>query len=220
VLAAGTATALLLMGGASTLMVTRDSGRTASPASADWTSRPDAALAVTTLDRAGTGSDAAVPAPMAPPQSAVPALAAPAPAAPAVPVPAAPAPAAPAAPAPAAPAPAAPAPAATTGASTDLPRRAPRGGERLAVPAQPHTPAPRRTHAPLATTTGPTAATTPTSRGNTPSLRTKPSEPHQRSANRQRLARPAHGARSEQMLNAGLLDALTGILDQGLLGVG
>jgi hypothetical protein len=132
VLAAGTATALLLMGGASTLMVTRDSGRTASPASADWTSRPDAALAVTTLERAGTGPDAAVPAPMTPPQPAVPALAAPVPAAPAVPVPAAPAPA-PAAPA--APAPAAPAPAATSGASTDLPRRAPRSGERLAVPA-------------------------------------------------------------------------------------
>jgi hypothetical protein len=49
-------------------------------------------------------------------------------------------------------------------------------------------------------------------------LRTKSSEPHQRSANRQRSDRPAHGARSEQMLNAGLLDALTGILDQGLLG--
>jgi hypothetical protein len=210
VLAAGTATALLLMGGASTLMVTRDSGRTASPASADWTSRPDAALAVTTLERAGTGPDAAAPAPMTPPQPAVPALAAPVPAAPAVPVPAAPA-------APAAPAPAAPAPAATSDASTDLPRRAPRSGERLAVPALPQTPAPRRTHAPL---TGPTALSTPASRGNTPSLRTKPSEPHQRSANRQRSARPAHGTRSEQMLNAGLLDALTGILDQGLLGVG
>jgi hypothetical protein len=210
VLVAGTATALLLMGGAGTLLVTRDSGRTAT-ASLDLATRPDAALAVTTLAPAGTGPDVAAPAPMALPQPAVPAVAPPRPATPARPA------------VPAAPAAAAPAQAPTSGAHAGLPSQAPQDGRRLSVPALPQNPSPRRTHAPLANS-APTAALTPASRGDAPSSShgTEPAELHQRPANRsqQRSGRPGHGPRREQMLNAGLLDALTGILDQGLLGAG